>query len=169
MIGGGDSAVRGAAIAAQVAKTVYLIHRRNAFRAEPYWVDRVQARPNVKFVLERNVAEIVGDQKVRSVTLDKPWEGKDSIPVDGVFIEVGSIPSVELATSLGAKLDPKGFIAGDAGSANLCPRPLCGRRQYQRKQSLRAIHNGCRREGSGCEWSIHVFTGLNTPKLKIEN
>ncbi|MEK7563767.1 MAG: FAD-dependent oxidoreductase [Patescibacteria group bacterium] len=111
VIGGGDSAVEGAAIAAQVAKTVYLIHRRNAFRAEPYWVDRVQARPNVKFVLERNVAEIVGDQKVRSVTLDKPWEGKDSIPVDGVFIEVGSIPSVELATSLGAKLDPKGFIA----------------------------------------------------------
>jgi thioredoxin reductase (NADPH) len=111
VIGGGDSAVEGAAIAAQVARTVYLIHRRNDFRAEPYWVERVKARPNVKFVLERNVLEIVGDAKVRSVKLDKPWEGKDSIAVDGVFIEVGSIPSVELASALGAALDDKGFIA----------------------------------------------------------
>lgn len=116
VIGGGDSAVEGAAIAAQVAKTVYLIHRRNAFRAEPYWVDRVKARPNVRFVLERNVMEIFGDQKVRGVTLDKPFDfaqgepPTDTIAVDGVFIEVGSIPSVRLATSLGAKLDAKGFI-----------------------------------------------------------
>ena len=111
VIGGGDSAVEGAAIAAQVAKTVYLIHRRNAFRAEPYWVDRVKARPNVRFVLERNVLEIFGDAKVKGVKLDTPWEGSDTIAVDGVFIEVGSIPSIGLATSLGAKLDPKGFIA----------------------------------------------------------
>ncbi|OGJ59792.1 hypothetical protein A2881_00795 [Candidatus Peribacteria bacterium RIFCSPHIGHO2_01_FULL_55_13] len=111
VIGGGDSAVEGAAIAAQVAKTVYLIHRRNEFRAEPYWVDRVKARPNVRFVLERNVLEIFGDAKVKGVKLDKPFEGSDSIAVDGVFIEVGSIPSVGLATGLGAKLDDKGFIA----------------------------------------------------------
>ncbi len=44
VIGGGDSAVEGAAIAAQVAKTVYLIHRRKDFRAEPYWVDKVKER-----------------------------------------------------------------------------------------------------------------------------
>lgn len=111
VIGGGDSAVEGAAIAAQVAKTVYLIHRRKEFRAEPYWVERVRARPNVQFVLERNISEIFGDQKVRGVQLDTPWKGKASIPVDGVFIEVGSIPSVALAASLGAKLDSKGFIA----------------------------------------------------------
>jgi len=111
VIGGGDSAVEGAAIAAQVAKTVYLIHRRKEFRAEPYWVERVMARPNVKFVLERNVLEIFGDTKVKGVKLDKPFEGADTIPVDGVFIEVGSIPSVDLATKLGATLDDKGFIA----------------------------------------------------------
>ncbi len=111
VIGGGDSAVEGAAIAAQVAKTVYLIHRRDSFRAEPYWVERVKARPNVKFVLERNVLEIFGDAKVKGVKIDKPFEGADTIAVDGVFIEVGSIPSVGLATALGAKLDDKGFIA----------------------------------------------------------
>lgn len=111
VIGGGDSAVEGAAIAAQVAKTVYLIHRRSTFRAEPYWVDRVKAKDNVRFVLERNVMEIIGDTKVRGIRLDQAWEGKDVLPIDGVFIEVGSIPSIDLAVSLGASLDERGFIA----------------------------------------------------------
>jgi thioredoxin reductase (NADPH) len=127
VIGGGDSAVEGAAIAAQVAKTVYLIHRRNQFRAEPYWVDRVKARDNVKFVLERNVVEIFGEGKVKGVKLDKPFDfalGKapsDTIAVDGVFIEIGSLPSVELAKQLQAKLDDKGFIAVAANQETSVP------------------------------------------------
>lgn len=110
VIGGGDSAVEGAAIAAQVAAKVYLIHRRDSFRAEPYWVDRVQARDNVEFVLNTNVLEILGDAKVTSLKLDRPHGGSDILPVDGVFIEVGSLPAVDLAVSLGAKLDAKGFL-----------------------------------------------------------
>src|SRR3989338_3271481 len=78
VLGGGDSAVEGAAIAAQVARTVYLIHRRKEFRAEPYWVERVLARDNVKTVLEKNVIEILGDTKVTGERLDKPWKGSDT-------------------------------------------------------------------------------------------
>src|SRR3989344_1096531 len=73
VIGGGDAAVEGAAIAAQVARNVYLIHRRSEFKAEPYWVDRVKARDNVVFVLERNLQEIFGDVKVRGLRLDKAF------------------------------------------------------------------------------------------------
>ena len=111
VIGGGDSAVEGAAIAAQVAKKVYLIHRRKEFRAEPYWVDRVKARDNVVFVLERNLAEIRGEGKVTGITLDKEFEGSKDIKLDGVFIEIGSDPSAELANQLGCALDKKGFIS----------------------------------------------------------
>lgn len=113
VIGGGDSAVEGAAIAAQVAKTVYLIHRRNAFRAEPYWVDRVKARDNVVFVLERNVVEILGKEKVNAVKLDKLFEGKETLAVEGVFIEVGADPASALAKDLGCALDEKGFVNVD--------------------------------------------------------
>jgi thioredoxin reductase (NADPH) len=109
VIGGGDSAVEGAAIAAQVAKTVYLIHRRNEFRAEPYWVDKVKEKKNIVLVLENQITEVVGDTKVRSIKLAKPFNGSDSITVDGVFIEVGAIPSVELAKQVGAEIDAKGF------------------------------------------------------------
>ena len=111
VIGGGDSAVEGAAIAAQVAKKVYLIHRRSEFRAEPYWVDRVKARDNIVFVLERNLTEIFGEGKVKGIKFDKPFEGSDTINLDGVFIEIGSDPSAELANQLGCALDKKGFIS----------------------------------------------------------
>lgn len=113
VIGGGDSAVEGAAIASQVAKKVYLIHRRDAFRAEPYWVDKVKERDNVEFVLERNVEAILGKEKVTGVQLDKEWNGSKTISLDGVFIEVGSTPAVALPKALGCALDERGHLKVD--------------------------------------------------------
>ena len=113
VIGGGDSAVEGAAIAAQVANKVYLVHRRNEFRAEPYWVDKVNEKENVEFVLERNLVEVLGDGKVTAIKLDKEWNGSDEIKVDGVFIEVGSIPAVDLPKQLGCEMDERGHLKVD--------------------------------------------------------
>ncbi|NOS68284.1 MAG: FAD-dependent oxidoreductase [Candidatus Peribacteraceae bacterium] len=110
VIGGGDSAVEGAAIAAQVAKTVYLIHRRNEFRAEPYWIDKIKEKKNIVMVLENQITEVLGDAKVKSVKLAKAFQGSDSLTVDGVFIEVGSTPSTELALQVGAEVDAKGYL-----------------------------------------------------------
>ncbi len=121
VIGGGDSAVEGAAIAAQVCRKVYLIHRRNEFRAEPYWVDRVKAKDNVVFVLERNAVEIFGKEKVEGVKLDKAFEGSDTIPLSGVFIEVGSDPASAIAKGLGCALDQKGFVKVDGGMRTTVP------------------------------------------------
>ncbi len=115
VVGGGDAAVEGAAIAAQVAKTVYLIHRRNEFRAEPYWIDEVKAKKNVVMVLENTVTEILGAEKVTGAKLQKPFEGQDVLPIDGIFIEIGSNPATELAKELGCTLDAKNFIEVDTG------------------------------------------------------
>lgn len=113
VIGGGDSAVEGAAIAAQVAAKVYLVHRRSDFRAEPFWVDKVKAKTNVEFVLERHVEQVLGDQKVTGIKLDKPWNGSDTLAVDGVFIEIGSNPAIELPKKLGCEIDSLGFLKVD--------------------------------------------------------
>lgn len=115
VIGGGDSAVEGAAIAAQVARKVYLVHRRMEFRAEPYWVDRVRARDNVFFVLERSMVEVIGDAKVTGLKLDKEFEGSDVVKVDGIFIEIGADPAVDLPKALGCAIDERGYLAVDAG------------------------------------------------------
>jgi len=113
VLGGGDSAVEGAAIAAQVAKKVYLVHRKDTFRAEPYWVDKVNEKDNVEFVLDTNAVEVLGDQKVTGLKLDTPWNGSDTIAVDGVFIEIGSIPAVSLPKQLGCVLDDRGHLKVD--------------------------------------------------------
>jgi len=129
VIGGGDSAVEGAAIAAQVARTVYLIHRRKDFRAEPYWIDQVKSRSNIKFVTERNLVEVLGDHgstglttgKVKAIKLDKPFEGVDTLSVDGVFIEIGSDPAVDLPKKMGCKLDARGFLKVDEAQGTSIP------------------------------------------------
>lgn len=121
VIGGGDSAVEGAAIAAQVAKTVYLIHRRDTFRAEPYWVDRVKAKPNVTMVLSNSITEVLGDAKVSGVKLEKPFNGQDTLAVDGVFIEIGADPATDLAKSLGCMVDQKGYLKVDQAMRTAVP------------------------------------------------
>jgi len=113
VLGGGDSAVEGAAIAAQVAKKVYLVHRRDEFRAEPFWVDRVNERDNIEFVLNTNAVEVLGDSKVTGLKIDTPYKGSDTLEVDGVFIEVGSIPAVDLSNQLGCDLDDRGHVKVD--------------------------------------------------------
>ncbi len=121
VIGGGDSAVEGAAIAAQVAKTVYLVHRRNEFRAEPYWVEKVKSKDNIVLVLENNVTEILGDQKVSSIKLAQPFQGQSELAVDGVFIEIGADPATDLAKSIGCTTDAKGYLQVDGGMRTTVP------------------------------------------------
>jgi thioredoxin reductase (NADPH) len=121
VLGGGDSAVEGAAIAAQVANKVYLVHRKDTFRAEPYWVDKVNEKDNVEFVLNTNAVEVLGDQKVTGLKLDTPWNGSDTLNVDGVFIEIGSIPAVSLPQSLGCTLDDRGHILVDVAMKTSIP------------------------------------------------
>lgn len=121
VLGGGDSAVEGAAIAAQVAAKVYLVHRRNEFRAEPYWVEKVKEKTNIEFVLERNVVQILGEQKVTGIKLDQPFNGQDVLAVDGVFIEIGSTPAVALPQQLGCALDAKGHLQVDEGMRTTVP------------------------------------------------
>lgn len=110
VLGGGDSAVEGAAIAAQVAAKVYLVHRRDEFRAEPYWVDEVKAKENIEFVLHTNAVEVLGDGKVTGLKLDTPHNGQAVLAVDGVFIEIGSIPATKLPEQLGCELDERKHV-----------------------------------------------------------
>jgi thioredoxin reductase (NADPH) len=84
-----------------------LVHRRDSFRAEPFWVDEVDKKDNIEFVLSTNVLEIQGDQKVTGIKLDKPFNGSDVLDVDGVFIEIGSTPATSLAEKLGCELDER--------------------------------------------------------------
>ena len=105
IVGGGDSGAKGALHLSEFAKQVFWIHRRDKFRAEPIWVERVQSKPNVTFVMENTIEEIQGEQAVSGVKLARPYEGKEVLPVNGVFVEIGSTPDRTIPDLVGAEVD----------------------------------------------------------------
>ncbi len=89
--GGGNSALEAVELLSKFATKVYLIHRRDEFRADPITVDKVKALSNVEFVLNTEIREIKGDQKVTSVLVEDKSGNNKEIKLDSVFIEIGYI------------------------------------------------------------------------------
>lgn len=107
VLGGANSAASAAIYLADIAKKVYIIYRREALRAEPYWLEKIKNEPKITVICCTNVTEFVGEKKVEKIKLDKPYDGKDELEVDGVFVEIGSTPAYDLASKIGVELDEK--------------------------------------------------------------
>lgn len=111
VVGGSNAAVMSVLHLVEFASKVYLIYRGEELRAEPIWIERVLASPKVEVIYQTNIAEILGNgQKVTGAKLDKPYQGKDQIDLDGLFVEIGGVPVIALVKPLGVVLDDKGFI-----------------------------------------------------------
>lgn len=104
VVGGGDSAVRGAISLSDIgAEKVYLVHRRDEFRAAKKYVDIAKQKNNIEFVLNSQIKKICGEQKVEYVLLNDDKK----IETDGVFFEIGIMPLSDLAEKIGVELDKK--------------------------------------------------------------
>jgi thioredoxin reductase (NADPH) len=110
VIGGGDSAAMGASYLASVGKKVYLVFRKDTLTAEPFWQDKIKESKNIELIPNTNIKEIKGDQLVKEVVLDNPYQGQNSLETQGVFVEIGSLPSLALAKALGVEVDKRGYI-----------------------------------------------------------
>ncbi|MBW6431989.1 FAD-dependent oxidoreductase, partial [Patescibacteria group bacterium] len=86
VVGGGDAAVEASVFLSEIAKKVYIIIRRDQFRADPDWQERLEKAKNVEIITKANVKEIIGKDKVEKIRLDKD---NQEIAVDGIFIEIG--------------------------------------------------------------------------------
>lgn len=113
VVGGGNSAVRGALYLKNVGCAVTLIHRRDKLRAEQYLQKNLE-KAGVHILWNSVVKEIKGGKAVRSVVrYDKKRKIEDELAVDGVFVYVGEEPVNALATQMGVKLDENGYIITD--------------------------------------------------------
>ncbi|TKJ25897.1 MAG: thioredoxin-disulfide reductase [Promethearchaeota archaeon Loki_b31] len=106
VIGGSDSAAKEALFLSQNVKKVYIIYRGEEIRAEPINKKRVYENEKIEIIYKTNIVEIKGDTSVKSVIFDN---GKE-FDIDGVFIEVGSIPNSDLAKRISVKTDEKNEI-----------------------------------------------------------
>ncbi len=121
VVGGGNAAVTSALGLTDFASKVYLIYRGDRLPAEPVWLDKVVVNPKIEVIKNTNIIEIKGDQKVEKVILDKAYNGENHVDVDGVFVEIGSEPGVELARTIGAEIDEQGYIKVNAEMSTNVP------------------------------------------------
>jgi thioredoxin reductase (NADPH) len=111
IIGGADGAVSGAVHLADFAKKVFVIYRQDKFRAEPVWVEQALKDPKIEPIYNTNIIKILGtSSKVDGVELDNSYQGEKVLPLDGVFVEIGGVPGVGVAASMGVELTEAGFI-----------------------------------------------------------
>ena len=119
VVGGGNSAVEEALYLSQLAKTVTVVHRRDAFRAEKVLIERLLARPNVTVRWMSVVEEILGGAEPRGVThvrLKNVATGVfEEVATDGVFVAIGHAPATELVRGQ-VELKPNGYVRTAPGS-----------------------------------------------------
>ena len=150
VIGGGDTALEEALTLTKFASFVYIIHRRDSFRASKVMVDRVLANKKIKIIWNAQVEEIVGTNKVEGVRLKMTDDGLKMIDdglkmiddrslmidkakkinypksmiydlkLDGIFVAIGHKPDTEIFKNK-IKLDEKGYIVTFKSSQTSVP------------------------------------------------
>lgn len=162
VVGGGDTAMREAVYLAKICKQVIVIHRRDQLKAQPALEELAKTKPNIDFVLNSVVEEVLGQDKVTGVMIKNIQTAKISkLEMDGVFVAIGHQPNTRFLQGQ-LKLDEKGyvitiretntsihgvFIAGDLAD-------------YRYRQAVTAA-------GSGCKAAFDVEEFLEHMKLPI--
>lgn len=112
--GGGNTALEDALYLSDIAKKVYLIHRRDSFRGENAYLEELKKKPNVELILNSKIISVNGKENLESVTLCDKEENETEIIIDGLFIAIGQEPKNEIFNNI-VDLDEKGYILSDDG------------------------------------------------------
>jgi len=115
IVGGGNAAVEGALLLSRYASTVYLIYRKEKFiRPEPINLKQLNQTKNIKQVMSTNVTQLKGIDGLDAISLDKSYNGVSEIDVDGIFIEIGADPRIEIPNQLNLELNEKNEVIVDS-------------------------------------------------------
>ncbi|WP_224332135.1 NAD(P)/FAD-dependent oxidoreductase [Haloprofundus halobius] len=132
VVGGGDAAMEEASFLTKFASTVYLVHRREEFRAEDYWIDRVMEQVedgDIELMLNTEVTELHGSPEagVDTVTMVRHPEGHPTDRLDdpeteefefdagAVFYAIGHTPNTEYLENTSVQMDPEGYLKTKGG------------------------------------------------------
>ncbi|MBP05181.1 MAG: thioredoxin reductase [Chloroflexi bacterium] len=108
VVGGGNAAVEGAILIGKYSKKVFLIYRgKKLWRPEPILLETLKKTKNVEVILNNNVSELIGSDfgGLQKIKLEKEYKGENEFIVDGLMIEAGADPRIEIPLSLGIHLD----------------------------------------------------------------
>lgn len=114
VVGGGNTALEDAIYLSNIVNKVYLIHRRSEFRGDDKSVLEVKDNPKIELVLNSNVVELIGEDKLSGIVVEDNENNRKEINVSGLFIAVGQEPKNEIFSNI-VDLDDKGYIISEDG------------------------------------------------------
>ena len=146
VVGGGDSALEEATFLTRFAKSVTLVHRRDALRGSKIMQERAMSNPKMKFAWNSTVSDVLGDPKVSAIELTDTVTGeKRELPVTGLFIAIGHDPRSELVKGQ-VDLDDEGYVKviGRSTATNVPGVFACGDLvDHTYRQAITAAGSGC--------------------------
>jgi thioredoxin reductase (NADPH) len=146
VVGGGDTAMEEATFLSRYASKVYLIHRRNEFRASKIMIDRARANEKVEFLTPYIVEEIISPRGLVSGLKLRHAETNETreVEVDGVFVAIGHDPNTTVFKGT-LDMDANGYLVAKHGSITNIPGVfIAGDVQDHRyRQAVTAAGSGC--------------------------
>ena len=112
VVGGGNTAILDAIYLSDIASKVYLIHRREEFRAEPRLVETLKNKNNIEFIYNSNVTKLNKNEVLESIEVTNKEGKRKQINVSGLFVAIGRIPVQENFRNL-IDVDESGYIISD--------------------------------------------------------
>ena len=117
VVGGGDSAMEEAIYLTRFAKQVYIVHRRDKFRASKIMVQRALNNPKITILYNSIVKEIIGENEVEEVVLENTKDHATSkLKCKGFFIAIGHQPNTDIFKGI-LETDEKGYLKTKANSS----------------------------------------------------
>ncbi len=111
VVGGGDTAMEEASYLTKFASKVYIIHRRDEFRASKIMQKRVLDSPKAQVIWDTVVTDVLGDEKITGVKLrNVKTDEETDLDVKGLFIAIGHTPNTGFLADSGLDLDDQGYI-----------------------------------------------------------
>jgi thioredoxin reductase (NADPH) len=146
VVGGGDSAMEEANFLTKFAKKVVLIHRRDQLRASKIMIERAKANPKIEFLLNTEVIDVLGEDKVTGLKLKNTVTGQESDgDFTGLFVAIGHLPRSELVVGQ-VKTNAEGYVLVEYGSTktNLSGVFASGDLvDFTYRQAITAAGSGC--------------------------
>jgi thioredoxin reductase (NADPH) len=146
VVGGGDSAMEEANFLTKFASKVVLIHRRDSFRASKIMIDRAKANPKIEFLMNHEVIDVLGEEKVSGLKLRNTVSGEESVKdFTGLFVAIGHLPRSELVVGQ-VDLNAEGYVnvVGRSTNTNIPGVFACGDLvDFTYRQAITAAGSGC--------------------------
>lgn len=122
VVGGGSSALSEAIYLSRIVSKVYLIHRRNEFRAENTLIESLKGIPNIEVILEEEVTEIISENDIfKGIKL----KNRD-LQIAAMFIYIGFLPNTEFLKNTDIKLDNGYIVVNASHETNIPGVYACG-------------------------------------------